>query len=186
MTAPLVGEPLALDLINTVISPPSGGDVDLLSTHDGLVAWIDQEADRLTRPAGRVDLGRLQALRARVTTAVDLARAGNKPPAAALKALSTAQKSAPAYRELAWIEDGLAVQLRRDGDATGVLLAELAEAATDLLGDPRIREVRRCAGPRCRLLFLPAHPRRQWCSPALCGNRARAARYYERHRSMTN
>ncbi|GAA2507323.1 hypothetical protein GCM10023100_41830 [Actinocorallia cavernae] len=28
---------------------------------------------------------------------------------------------------------------------------------------------------------LPAHPRRRWCSPARCGNRARVARYYQRH-----
>jgi predicted RNA-binding Zn ribbon-like protein len=33
------------------------------------------------------------------------------------------------------------------------------------------------------MLFLPAHPRRRWCSPQLCGNRVRVARYYRRHRS---
>ncbi|MFD0515426.1 CGNR zinc finger domain-containing protein [Streptomyces aureus] len=35
------------------------------------------------------------------------------------------------------------------------------------------------------LLFLPAHPRRRWCSAARCGNRARVARYYQRHKSST-
>jgi predicted RNA-binding Zn ribbon-like protein len=33
------------------------------------------------------------------------------------------------------------------------------------------------------MVFLPAHPRRRWCSPTRCGNRARVARYYQRHRT---
>ncbi|MEV3921501.1 CGNR zinc finger domain-containing protein [Actinomadura coerulea] len=32
------------------------------------------------------------------------------------------------------------------------------------------------------MLFLPAHPRRRWCSAARCGNRVRVARHYRRHR----
>ena len=34
-------------------------------------------------------------------------------------------------------------------------------------------------------VFLPANPRRRWCSPAICGNRARVARYYQRHKDVT-
>jgi predicted RNA-binding Zn ribbon-like protein len=40
-------------------------------------------------------------------------------------------------------------------------------------------------GPQCRLLFLPAHPRRRWCSRVLCGNRVRVTRYYQRHKDET-
>ncbi|NGN66182.1 hypothetical protein G5C51_20070, partial [Streptomyces sp. A7024] len=28
-----------------------------------------------------------------------------------------------------------------------------------------------------------SHPRRRWCSATRCGNRARVARYYERHKA---
>ena len=60
--------------------------------------------------------------------------------------------------------------------------AEFAQAAIDLVTDPRIRNVRECAHRECVLLFLPAHQGRLWCSPARCGNRARVARYYRRHK----
>ncbi|WP_252375002.1 MULTISPECIES: CGNR zinc finger domain-containing protein [unclassified Nonomuraea] len=70
----------------------------------------------------------------------------------------------------------------RDGTPLDRLLAELAEAAVALLTDPDVGKVRGCEGPGCRLLFLPAHPRRRWCSPDLCGNRVRVARYYQRHK----
>jgi predicted RNA-binding Zn ribbon-like protein len=73
-------------------------------------------------------------------------------------------------------------RLARDGSPTSRLLAELAEAATELLADPAVRTVRQCEAPACHLLFLPAHPRRRWCSPASCGNRVRVARYYRRHK----
>jgi predicted RNA-binding Zn ribbon-like protein len=33
------------------------------------------------------------------------------------------------------------------------------------------------------MLFLPVNARRRWCSPAVCGNRVRVARYYEAHKS---
>ncbi|NUR88680.1 MAG: hypothetical protein HOY71_31720, partial [Nonomuraea sp.] len=79
-------------------------------------------------------------------------------------------------------DGGPGVELRRDGEAGVRLLAELAEAAIDLLASPDASKVRACEGPGCSLLFLPAHPRRRWCSPAVCGNRARVARYYQRHR----
>ncbi|HEV2241669.1 MAG TPA: CGNR zinc finger domain-containing protein [Streptosporangiaceae bacterium] len=47
---------------------------------------------------------------------------------------------------------------------------------------PAVRRVRRCEGRDCRMLFLPANPRRRWCTPDVCGNRARVARYYQRHK----
>lgn len=100
-----------------------------------------------------------------------------------MRALTEAQRLAPAVRELAW--DGAAVTAtpRRAG-ALGVrLAAHLAESAADLLTGPGVGKVRRCEAEDCVLLFLPAHPRRRWCSAARCGNRARVARYYQRHKS---
>ncbi|MFJ7776100.1 CGNR zinc finger domain-containing protein [Streptomyces yangpuensis] len=52
----------------------------------------------------------------------------------------------------------------------------------ELLTDPRVGQVRECEAHDCVLLFLPAHPRRRWCVAGVCGNRARVARYYARHK----
>ncbi|NEA22897.1 CGNR zinc finger domain-containing protein, partial [Actinomadura bangladeshensis] len=62
------------------------------------------------------------------------------------------------------------------------LAAHLAEAAADLLADPAVGRVRECEADGCVMLFLPAHPRRRWCSATRCGNRARVARYYARRK----
>jgi predicted RNA-binding Zn ribbon-like protein len=41
----LLGEPLALDLVNTLVPPPYGGN--LVATPDRVVEWLQAEADRL-------------------------------------------------------------------------------------------------------------------------------------------
>ena len=181
IAASLTGEPLALDLVNTVASPP-GGQVDLLESADDLRAWLAAERDRLDVTDGQIDLSAVRALRAHITRAVEAARVSTPPPPEALRAITDAQRNAPAYQELGWDGQAITVTTRRRGTATAVLLAQLAEAAATLLASPAIGLVRRCEGPGCRMLFLPAHPRRRWCSPATCGNRARVARYYQLHK----
>jgi predicted RNA-binding Zn ribbon-like protein len=183
---PLTGEPLALDLVNT--RPASAdGRTDLLDTPERLASWLELEADRLGAEAGgavptEADLAAVHAVRAHTDAAVHALLHGRKPPAAALRALIDAQRAAPAVRELAWDGDAVTATLRRTGPLGVRLAALLAEAAADLLTDPAVGRLRECEADDCVALFLPAHPRRRWCSPARCGNRARVARYYQRHK----
>jgi hypothetical protein len=66
-----------------------------------------------------------------------------------LRAITDAQRNAPAYQELGWNGQAITVTTRRRGNATAVLLAQLAEAAASLLASPAIGLVRRCEGPGC-------------------------------------
>jgi predicted RNA-binding Zn ribbon-like protein len=180
-SVPLVGEPLALDLVNTR-GGPDGQEFDLLASAAGLRRWLALERDRLSARPGDVDPAALRTLRQHVGVAVEHARQAIEPPTTALRALGDAMRVAPRYRELAWDGGAVVAVAHRSGNPTADLVAELADAAANLLIDPAVTSIRRCEGPGCRLLFLPAHPRRQWCSPQLCGNRARVARYYQRHK----
>ena len=99
-TAPLTGEPLALDLVNTVASPP-GGEVDLLESADDLRAWLAAERDRLDITDGQIDLSAIRVLRAHITRAVEAARASVPPPLEALHAITDAQRNAPATKNSA-------------------------------------------------------------------------------------
>lgn len=171
----VTGEPLALDLVNTLI-----GELDAL---DDPELWFAAQEGRLTLPAApltEVELGAVRGLREHVRVAVDAARHGISPPSEVILAINQAVRAAPPYRILG---PDLTLVTGRDGDVCMRLLAELAEAAIELLADPRVGTIRACEGPNCRLLFLPTHPRRRWCSPSLCGNRVRVARYYQRHRA---
>ncbi|MEU3776495.1 CGNR zinc finger domain-containing protein [Streptomyces sp. NPDC032472] len=175
VTFPLTGEPLALDLLNT---RPAGGD--LIADPAGLAAWLEVQAGRLQPvEVGAAEVAAVRAVREAAGAALAAVRVGTRPPADALRALNQAAAGAPAHREL---DSALTVAVRRTGSPARRLAAELAEAAMDLLADPRVGEVRECEGADCVLLFLPAHPRRRWCVASACGNRARVARYYARHK----
>lgn len=186
---PLTGEPLALDLVNTRPAGPAGRR-DLLATPVQLAAWLHLESDRLgeelsARALTAADLASVHAVREHTEAAVRALLAGRRPPSAALRGLNEAMRAAPASTALAW--DGTAVvgTAARTGTPRQRLAAVLAEAAGDLLTGQRIGNVRQCAADDCVLLFLPAHPRRQWCSPARCGNRTRVARHYQRHKPVS-
>ncbi|MDP9865980.1 MULTISPECIES: CGNR zinc finger domain-containing protein [Streptosporangium] len=179
----LTGEPLALDLLNTRANMPDG-EFDVLASPDTFREWLLAQDGRLSpvETADDADLAAVRALRGHIAEAVEHARQGAAPPQTALDALHEAQRAAPPYRRLTWDGAALTATVIRAGDSRARLLAELAEAAVDLLAGPAVTKVRGCEGPGCRMLFLPAHPRRRWCSPALCGNRVRVARYYQRHK----
>ncbi|WP_200824872.1 CGNR zinc finger domain-containing protein [Nonomuraea solani] len=177
----LMGEPLALDLVNT----RSGSGFDALDGADDFQAWLTGQSHRLTVPEEPLkpsDLSALRALRAHVEATLAAIREAAPPPPEALKALNKALRGAPPYPYLEARGAVLTTGTRRAGPPVTVLLTELAEAAMALLTDPNVGKIRSCEAPDCRMLFLPAHPRRRWCSPDLCGNRVRVARYYQRHK----
>lgn len=62
------------------------------------------------------------------------------------------------------------------------LIAALAGAVIGFLSGPLRARLRTCLAPGCVLYFVKEHGRQEWCS-TVCGNRARAARHYRRHRA---
>ena len=64
------------------------------------------------------------------------------------------------------------------------MLWPVARSAADLLTSDRIERVRECASPTCSWLFVDGsrNRSRKWCDMAICGNRAKAKRFYRRHR----
>src|SRR5262245_33097818 len=61
--------------------------------------------------------------------------------------------------------------------ARGAIARDLMDLGT---GQLRVA-LRACEAPGCVRFFVKDHPRREWCC-GHCGNRARAARHYRRHR----
>lgn len=179
---PLTGEPLALDLVNTQFRGPNGVVVDVLAGTEGTRAWLARQQGRLSIAAGDVDPADLRLLRAHVAQAVNAARAGARPPASALRALTAAQLAAPRYCELTWSGGRVELQWKRIGSRANAVIAEIAEAAADLLAGATVAKIRECEAPNCQMLFVDANSRRRWCSAELCGNRVRVARYYQRRK----
>ncbi|MCE6996369.1 ABATE domain-containing protein [Saccharothrix sp. S26] len=200
--APLLGEPLPVELMNTVWADRDGVH-DALRDRDGAKAWLRTvsartdlltpgDLDRLTpsdldRLAHRlVDLrDALRRLAAEVTE--DPRPHASHPRAldAAVTALNQAAGDTPRWSALSWTPGRPpARHVRAGGPPASAAVSAIADEAVALLTQDARHRLRACLGPGCVRYFVKDHPRREWCS-ATCGNRARSARHYRRHRGTT-
>lgn len=174
-----LGEPLAIDLANTVMVVREGQSVDLLATPEDLERWLEAERSRLGECLFAVaHLEEVHALRDAVRSLLLASAQGEAPPAAALDSVNAASRGAPVTPQLEAAKDGglRVVEGPHDGEALAHLLGKLARSAISLLSAPDREPLHVCKAPSCGMLFLGT---RRWCCAA-CGNRARAARHYRR------
>jgi predicted RNA-binding Zn ribbon-like protein len=191
-TFPLLGEPLAVDLVNTVAAVgPNGALVDLIARPDGLRAWLDAQAERLDAEPESIgallgDLHRLQALREALRSLLRAAMRNELPDMEALALVNAMSAAAPCAPVLDWPSDGppLARSHREAHEPAARPLAAIARSGIELLGSEQLHALRTCQGPGCVLIFVAANARRHWCSPAICGNRVRVARHYQRRHGL--
>ncbi|GAB3649198.1 ABATE domain-containing protein [Glycomyces tarimensis] len=181
-------EPVAVRLMNTIWADRSGLHDDLAST-GGLREWLSATGDAVEGPIGRTDLERFRRLRdalrrlaAFQTDDTRVAAASPTPEVTqAVADVNEAVAQAPTWPLLA-LRDG---ELRRRSGGKAELparrLSALAAQAVELFTGGEGSKLRACYAPGCVLYFVKDHPRREWCSGG-CGNRARAARHYARHR----
>ena len=183
--APMLGERLPIELANATYAV-RGRLVDGLQTIEHVAAWFRDNRNRFAAPFDDKDLLRVtaqdlaatRALRDAIRTLAGIAACGGDVPQEAVQTINEQVRAAPRWRELSWGE-GPQVLACTSVDLLGTARAEIAQQAVDLFGGPDVEQVRACHAPGCVLYFLKDHPRREWCSAA-CGNRARAARHYER------
>src|SRR5215469_2956445 len=178
----VVGEPIvALDLIDTVAAPGSAGAADLLSAERDAEAWWRIEGARV--PDGDLpDIRALRRLRSALRVTIEALADGRPVPQAAVSDLNFFMQSAPASTRLVLTGAGLRAETRWHREYGGnPRLAFIAAQAAQFLSDPsNVSRLRRCANPACSMIFAAVNPRRSWCAPAVCGNRARVARHYRR------
>lgn len=202
--APLLGEPLPVELMNTIWADRNGVH-DALGDPDSTRAWlraVRSRTDLLT--PGDLDMltvpdldslgGRLVGLRDALRRLAAEATQDPRPAAAsdtreldaAVTALNRASGDTPRWSALSWTPGQEPSRHTRGGGQTAsAAVSAIAEDAVSLFGEDTRRQLRACLAPGCVLYFVKNHPRREWCS-AGCGNRARSARHYQRHRHTTD
>lgn len=174
-----LGEPLAIDLANTVMVVREGESVDLLATPADLQRWLEAEQERLGDCTFAVaHLDELRALRDAGRSLLLASARGAVPPPVALALINAASRGAPIAPQLRFGSHGKArmVEATDNGEPLAELLGNLARSVITLLSAPDRKALHVCNAPSCGMLFLGA---RRWCCAA-CGNRARAARHYQR------
>jgi predicted RNA-binding Zn ribbon-like protein len=188
----LSGGRLCLDFVNTVDQRPTERARDLLETYADLAAWSHQsgilsprEERALVGCARRAPDEALKVLeRARFQREALFAIFSRGAPSAlddlrrALPAVyrHPVLRSSPGY-ELAWEDDPKALDR---------MLGPVLRSAVALLTSRELDRVRVCGADNCDWLFLDESRSRsrQWCNMSVCGNRAKARRFYQRKRSL--
>ncbi|MEU5878569.1 CGNR zinc finger domain-containing protein [Spirillospora sp. NPDC047279] len=169
---PLTGEPLALDLANTTWLL-EGVWVDAFDDPDGVASWLAEHA-LPTGPAGPTG----PDARASLIEARDAVRAALQGDEGPLNDVLGHGARRPLLRDGEPVEE-LVI------DAPGREAAWIAAADLVRLYAERPERIRECANPECVLWFydVTKNGQRRWCSMEVCGNRAKAARFQQRHRT---
>lgn len=185
----LPGEPVPVRLMTTIWADAAGIHDDLAQPGD-VDAWLEAVGIGLAGSrATEADLAAAVRLRDAVRRLAAHVTGDRRDPAAsamtdtdeAIRVLNQTARYAPAPR-LTRHGDRLVIDSGAPGTTVKAGLAKVADQSMRLLAGPDAARLRACNAPGCVLYFVKTHPRREWCSVA-CGNRARAARHYQRVRA---
>jgi predicted RNA-binding Zn ribbon-like protein len=195
----LSGGDLALDFVNTVDSRPTEHPKELLPSYAELASWSRQAgilSERQERALLREFRGRAEeaekirrlalSLREYLFQIFTAITDEQEVPADSLLEWNRFVHRLMGHYELIQSEDGLSWQLRSEPLELDSMLWPVIHAALTLSTGPKASRIRRCAASRCDWLFLDASKRgnRRWCDMTVCGNRAKARRFYSRKKAL--
>ena len=195
-----ISDDLALDFVNTVDNRDDPERrKELLNSYADLLEWAqgagvlsEEEANQMQRHAARsamqarAALRRAKVLREALYRIFSTIAEAKQPSSTDVALLDTFDKQAMAHRRIGRQEGGgFGWQWRGDGDDLDLVLWQVAKAGAELLTSDLVYNVRACAAERCRWLFVDTsrNQKRRWCDMRICGNRAKARKFYEKSRS---
>jgi len=185
---------LCLDFANTVSWRRSGAPIERLRTYADFASW-GRQVGLLSRPQ-ELRLNREAAVHRRQSLHT-LARARSLREAIFAIFARVSEPGMPANRDIRALEGWVrtAVWHSKLVDRNGSyhwepaaaprmeqVLWRVALSANDLLSSGAVHRIGQCSGRDCQWLWIDRtrnHSRR-WCDMAVCGNRAKAHRHYQR------
>lgn len=170
----LVGEPLAVDLANT-LKVVTGEE--LLVDDDRHAAFWALQADRLPAGADVPDSADTLALRAAVRSVLTSHLDGRPPDPGAIRIANSYAAAAATAPQLAVDGDSAVLATAWSTGGAALALGAAARSAIDVVTGAASDRLRVCASSACSMLFVATNAKRRWCSAAACGNRERVARH---------
>lgn len=181
--APMLGDHLAMDLLNTE-ARDDGKAIEFWNSDDDVLQWLARygiaPASENSSFAPAELLTQAKALRTLARKLIAEFKEGKLPDISELNQYLHAFDTTPSLARNA--EGKLTLSRIPHTDSIGSLLGPVAEAVAQLLVEGNFDLVKQCEHPDCILWFYDrtkAHKRR-WCSMALCGNRHKAAQFRKR------
>ena len=194
----LSGGDLALDFVNTVDSRPTENPNDLVPTYKDLLSWSrqagvvskDVESRMLSHAAHHAkEAERVRRLAVTVRECLfEIFRcvaSGENVPGDLLQEWNGFVHTAMAHFELVPVNGGFSWESQSDVRNLDSILWPVMDSAHRLLTGPNLSRIRCCAAENCDWLFLDISKRgnRRWCDMSVCGNRAKAQRFYAKKRN---
>jgi predicted RNA-binding Zn ribbon-like protein len=192
---------LALDLANTVSWRPSERPIERLAGAEDYIRWArqsrvvtDRDARELTQQARRKPaeaaaiVGRVRMLREAIYRAFSALADDDEPDESDLATINAALSEAMRHLRVARGADGSFVSVWEKGPPTlSRLVWPAAKSVAEVLTSSDVGRLKKCGSANCGWLFVDAtrNGTRRWCDMRVCGNRAKARRYYRRQRSAT-
>lgn len=191
-----IGGDAALDFVNTV----SGRDQsprDWIDSYARLLEWAalvrllpERNLRALTRkmhgePAAAARaLTRAKELREELFALVSAMAAGNTPPKSALATLREHWLAGTDAHELRFEKGQVSADVRADAADFDLVAAMVAYRMVEHVLSQPVDRLRMCGGTNCAWVFIDSSKagRRRWCDMAVCGNVAKAQRFYARSR----
>lgn len=175
----------ALDFINTV-AQVDGQPHDFFQTDDDVKTWFTQAGLNGLSDSTEYESGALlqeaRQLRETIRRLVLHKKNGER---LHPEQLNRYLALANSYKKLVTDEQGsLRITRIYANQTPAQWLEPMADLAASLLAEKDFNLVRECEHPECTLWFFDrtkAH-RRRWCSMALCGNRAKVARFRQQQK----
>jgi predicted RNA-binding Zn ribbon-like protein len=171
-------EPLAMDFANT-IRRRGMVDHDYLRTGADVAGWAAAEAPQVPRVSARVAQARFEEIRSVRDDVRALLQAtvdGVALPARATRRLNARARAVPLVGQLGARAGELRTVPATRTSPVDELLARVAAAAIELVGEGGPDAVRFCDAPSCGDFFAPDRSNQVWCDES-CGTRARVARH---------
>lgn len=188
-----VGGQLSLDFINTQVGA-TDEPVDFLPGFSDLVAWL-QQAGTLDnaqaksalvswgqRPEAKQLLEQARKLRNVLREMAQRLVAGKTAGQSALDEINRVLAQETGYNQLARSTSGYEFHFQPTRSEAKHLLTPIAKSAAELLSAREPLRIRQCGNPACTLYYYDTSKNRtrRWCSMAICGNRMKAAAFYQR------
>lgn len=179
----VIGNNLALDFINTV-------NYDL--TLENLLSWAvavnlvkASEAENYAEKWTEEQMPEISFFRERLRETVINLVSKKKLSSKEINWINQILREKGGYSELSVTEEGFSKSFKIDLDEPNKILIPITEAFVDLICYGQLDFLRKCERTDCILYFYDTtkNHKRRWCSMVICGNRAKAAKFYRRKKN---
>jgi len=190
----------AIDFTNTVSWRASGRPVERLDSAQDLVRWArqsrvitDHDARQLAQQARSkpvptiAAVARVRSLREAIYRVFSMIADGHQPNQSDMATINRLLSEAMRHiRVMRRADGGFVTAWQKGPPSLRRVLWPVARSVAEVLTLEELGRLKKCPSENCGWIFLDTtrNRTRRWCDMKVCGNRAKAHRYYRRQRLM--